>query len=139
MTCDVPRILRFIGTGGVCFSVQCAGGAVLSRSGVPWPAANATGFAASAQLNFLLSSGWTWRDRRPPRRAGLVFWRRWASYNATALMALVLNTVAFTLTYERIGALPAALAGVAFGTVLTYLLCDLAVFRGSRTLSSGSS
>lgn len=89
--------------------INAGRGTVLSRSGVPWPAANVTGFAASAQLNSLLSSGWTWRDRRPPRRAGIVFWRRWASCNATALMALVLNTVAFTLTHDRIGALYKAL------------------------------
>jgi putative flippase GtrA len=128
MTCTILRILRFVTVGSFCFSFQYACAVVLARLGAPWPIANAAGFLLSAQLNFLLSSGWTWRDR-PPGWDRAAPWRRWTSYNVTAVLALGINTAVFTASYQAIDSLPAAALGVLAGTVANYLICDRAVFR----------
>ena len=94
------------------------------------PVANAVGFAVSAQLNFLLSSKVTWRDRP------ISGWRdtggRWLAYNGTALISLGVNTAVFTLAYHKIGTAPASLLGVLIGTIVVYLTCNLLIFRGAR-------
>ena len=91
------------------------------------PLANALGFVLSAQLNFVLSSRLTWRDRRTgPAQAP---WVRLASYNGTALISLAVNTAAFSLIYRQAGDLAAAAAGVVCGMCVTYLVCDLLIFR----------
>ncbi|MBE1532984.1 GtrA family protein [Actinomadura algeriensis] len=120
----LPRILRFVSVGGLCFSLQYAFASALGGTGTPWPVANAAGFLTSAQLNFLLSSTWTWRDRTVR-----IAWPRWAAYHASVLLALSVNTVVFLLAYRRTGPLPAALLGVLAGGAANYLACDLGVFR----------
>ena len=59
------------------------------------PLANALGFAISAQLNFVLSSRLTWRDRP---WAAPALWAGLACYNGTALISLAVNTAAFSRT-----------------------------------------
>ncbi|MFC4113151.1 GtrA family protein [Nonomuraea zeae] len=126
------RILRFVTVGSFCFSFQYVCAVLLAGLGAPWPLSNAAGFLLSAQLNFLLSSGWTWRDR-PPGWARSALRRRWASYNATAVLALAINTAVFSVSYRALGALPAAALGVLTGSVANYLICDRAVFRMRRS------
>jgi putative flippase GtrA len=102
----------------------------MGHLGVYRPIANAVGFAISAQLNFLLSSRITWRDRPVSGRRGTG--ARWLAYNGTALVSLGCNTTIFTLTYRAIGTTFAAAVGVLVGTVVVYLTCNMLVFRGSR-------
>ncbi|MFD0904570.1 GtrA family protein [Actinomadura sediminis] len=124
MTRLTSRLLRYVSVGGLCFSLQYAFASALGRAGTPWPLANAAGFLTSAQLNFLLSTTWTWRDRTIR-----VAWPRWAAYHASVLLALGANTAVFLLAYRRTGPLPAALLGVLTGSTAAYLACDLGVFR----------
>lgn len=121
------RILRFGLVGASCFALQYAIMSLLARIGVTWSAANAAGFVASAQLNFLLSAAFTWGDRKilSSRR----IWPRWLSYNGTALIALAANTVVFSTALQLISPLPAAFLGVIAGTVVTYLICNFLIFR----------
>jgi putative flippase GtrA len=100
---------------------------VLARFGAGRPVANAVGFALSAQLNFLLNSRMTWRDRPAAGRRGTG--ARWLGYNVSALGSLAGNTAIFTLSYHAIGTAPAAALGVIAGTSLVYLICNLLVFR----------
>jgi putative flippase GtrA len=119
-----------------CFGFQYALLRALTAVGVPRPVGNGLGFALSAQINFVLSSVFTWRDRRrddghgyaQSRRNNSLNGSRWASYNAVAVVALVVNVVVFTSTYEPIGALLASAVGVAAGALVTYLMCDRVVF-----------
>ena len=94
------------------------------------PIANAVAFAISAQLNFLLSSRVTWRDRPASGLSGTG--ARWLAYNATALVSLGCNTAVFAATYHSIGTIAAAGLGVVTGTCVVYLTCNLLVFRGTR-------
>ena len=124
------RIAIFAAVGATCFGVQLVMLTALVHLGVNRPAANAIGFAISAQVNFLLSSKVTWRDRT------VSGWRdrgaRWVAYNGTALLSLGINTAVFTLAYHSIGTTPASAFGVLIGTVVVYLTCNLLIFRGAR-------
>jgi putative flippase GtrA len=124
------RFAVFLAVGAFCFAVQLALLTLVTRLGADKPVANAIGFALSAQLNFLLSSRLTWRDRKAAGRrdAGV----RWLAYNTTALLSLACNTVVFTLTYKDIGAWAAALLGVLAGTAIVFLTCNFVIFRMRR-------
>jgi len=50
-----------------------------------------------------------------------------------ALISLAVNTAVFTVAYHRLGNLPAAALGVLAGMCVTYLVCDLLIFRDRRT------
>ena len=130
------RKARFAMVGVACFGFQYVLLRSLTAVGVPQPIGNGLGFALSAQVNFVLSSLFTWRDRRrdnchPLRlltRDQSINWSRWVSYNAVAVVALVVNVVVFTSTYEVIGELLASAGGVASGALVTYLVCDRVIF-----------
>lgn len=124
------RQLLFVSVGGGCFLVQFGILTALAAAGVERPLANAVGFIVSAQLNFALSSLLTWNDR-PADRTRTVC-ARLASYNCAALLSLAVNTAVFTLSYHRVGSLLAAGLGVGCGMCVTYLVCDLLVFRDRR-------
>ena len=120
----------FVCVGVSCFLVQFGVLTALARAGVDRSLANTVGFAVSAQLNFALSSRLTWRDRSAENARTV--WMRLASYNGTALLSLAVDARVFTITYHRIGNLLAAGFGVACGMWVTYLVCDLFIFRDRR-------
>jgi putative flippase GtrA len=124
------RIAVFAIVGVVCFAVQLALLTFMVHLGAYRPVANAVAFTISAQLNFLLSSRVTWRDRPAASRGGTG--ARWLAYNGTALLSLGCNTAVFTLTYHSIGTALAAALGTLTGTFIVYLTCNLLVFRGTR-------
>jgi putative flippase GtrA len=119
--------VQFILVGAACFALQLGLLTLLVHLGAYRPVANAIGFATSAQLNFLLNSRMTWRDRPAAGRRGAGV--RWLGYNVSALGSLASNTAIFTLSYRAIGTVPAAAFGVIAGTGLVYLICNLLVFR----------
>jgi putative flippase GtrA len=121
------RQLLFVCVGATCFLAQVTVLTALSALGVSRPLGNAFGFVISAQLNFLLSAKLTWRDR--PGRTTRTLWARLLSYNATAAVSLAVNTAVFTVAYHQLGNLVAAALGVLCGMCVTYLVCDLLIFR----------
>ena len=124
------RFAVFAIVGFACFAVQLALLTFIAHLGASRPVANAIAFALSAQLNFLLSSRVTWRDRPAAGRSGTG--TRWLAYNGTALVSLGCNTAIFAVAYHSIGTIPAAALGVLTGTCVVYLTCNLLVFRGRR-------
>src|SRR5260370_38939027 len=100
------RILTFATIGGTCFLVQFALLSVMVRLGMYRPLANAVSFAISAQLNFLLSTRITWRDR--PSAGGRRTGARWLPYNGTAPWVVGCNTPVFGLTYHAVRQTPPA-------------------------------
>jgi putative flippase GtrA len=127
------RLLIFAAVGLTCFLIQFVLLSIMVRLGVYRPIANAVSFAISAQFNFLASTRLTWRDR--PAAGRRTAGGRWLAYNATALVSLGCNTGVFVAAYRAVGTAPAAALGVAAGTCLVYLTCNLLVFRrpeGSR-------
>jgi putative flippase GtrA len=124
------RIAVFAVVGALCFSVQLALLTLIAHAGVARPVADAIGFALSAQLNFVLSMRFTWRDRQAIGRRDIGV--RWLAYNMTALLSLAVNTAVFTVAYQAAGTIAAALLGVLAGTAVVYLTCNYIIFRTSR-------
>lgn len=131
-----PRIARFATAAALCTVLQLAVLAGLVHLGVGRVLANGLGFGVSAQLNFVLSARWTWRDRAPrgPARAGArprARTARWAMFNATAVAALAANEAAFTLLARSgVPLIAASLCGVACGAVVAFTVNNLVTFRG---------
>jgi putative flippase GtrA len=103
----------------------------LVRLGVAEVLANGIGFAVSAQVNFALSAGVTWRDRRPTGDRRRRAWTaRWAAFNAVALVALAVNELVFTMgTHAGAPLLAASAVGIAAGAALTFTLNHFVTFR----------
>jgi putative flippase GtrA len=125
------RIAVFAAVGAFCFAVQLILLTLIIRAGLDRPIADAIGFALSAQLNFLLSTRFTWRDRKVAGRRDIGV--RWLAYNATALLSLACNTAVFTVAYRGVGTTAAALLGVLAGTAVVYLTCNYIIFRTQRS------
>ena len=121
------RPVTFALVGGLCFAVQYGILTGLAATGVGATFANAAGFLISAQLNFVLSAAVTWGDRRVATAGGTL--ARWASYQATAGLALAVNVAVFAITVGTLGSLAAAAAGVLVGTVVTYAVNHRLIFR----------
>lgn len=124
------RIAVFAAVGAFCFAVQLALLSLIAGAGMDRPMADVIGFALSAQLNFLLSTRFTWRDRKSAGRRDTGV--RWLAYNATALLSLAFNAAIFTVAYQAVGTTVAALFGVLTGTAVVYLTCNYIVFRARR-------
>lgn len=128
----VLRIARFAAVGLTCFAIQAGILLALRGAGTPDTLANAIGFLASAQVNFLLSAHFTWSDRRLPSAEPRPVALRWASFQATVAIALACNTGVFALASRFTGPVVAAAAGVGVGALLTFLVGHHLVFRKRR-------
>ena len=109
--------------------MQLLGLALLVRLGVEGHVANALAFLLSAQINFALSSAFTWRDRRTGTAERLGVARRLVGYNALALGALAINQAVFALTSPLGHYLTASALGILAGMVLTYAVSGRVTFR----------
>lgn len=118
---------RFAAVGVVCFGVQTAVLVPLERAGMAAAVANATGFWLSAQLNFVLSSLFTWRDR--PARGARQVAARWWQYQGTAYLSLAVNSLVFVVAEPAVGQLSASAIGVLIGAGFTYAVSKFLIFR----------
>ncbi len=136
------RAARFIAVAGFCSGLQLVLLAILVRFGVGRLMANGTGFALSAQVNFLLSSFQTWGDRpvRVPRHASharrrlalLNAWSaRWAAFTVVAAGALTINELVFAeIDRPGLWLLIASCAGILAGAIATFTVNNTITFRG---------
>lgn len=119
------RPLRFALTGGLAGLVQLGLLAALADHGWrPW-IANLAAFLLAAQLNFALSTLYTWRDRRGTD----VLWRRWLLFHGSISGMAVLNIAVYTVARTVLPYLLASAAGIAVAAVGNFLLGDRLVFR----------
>jgi putative flippase GtrA len=123
------RTLRFAVTGGLAGITQLALLEGLSRAGWDSLVANATAFLLAAQLNFFMSSLFTWRDRLAGQRIA----RRWLAFHAAIAGMALVNMVVFAITRTFMPPLAASVAGILAGAVGNFLIGDRLVFvrRGS--------
>jgi putative flippase GtrA len=129
----IKRLARFSIVGATCFAIQAGILLALREAGVPDTAANAAGFLASAQVNFLLSSAFTWADRRLPEPGARPVAARWASFQVTVAISLACNTGVFAIVSRFAPPVAAAAVAVCAGALLTYLASDHLVFRRKAT------
>ena len=129
--------MRFSVVGALCTAVHFA----LFRqllTFVPATLANVSAFAATTQVNFAASYRWTWAARLVARDSPRTALARLLTFNATALVALGANSLAFLAVYPASGHRPhvaAAVATVASACV-SYLLSSRLTFVPRRPRSS---
>jgi putative flippase GtrA len=127
------RLARFAIVGLTCFAIQAAILTALHELGIPLTLSNAIGFIASAQINFLLSTWFTWSDRRVPFSDVKTTATRWASFQTTAGIALCFNTAVFAIAARLLDPVVAAAVGVAAGAALTFAVNHFLIFRHTST------
>ena len=121
------RPLRFAGTGGVAAAIQLALLAGMIHHGWEAMPTNAVAFLAAAQVNFLLSLTFTWRDRWTPGSLA----RRWFLFHASIAAMALLNMATFTVASTFVPPLAASALGILAGAAGNYLAGDRIVFRGA--------
>lgn len=124
-----PRLLRFAGSGLAAGLVQLGLLALLLRAGWPDLAANVVAFVLGAQINFTLSSLFTWRDRRD----GRPLWRHWLVYHGAILSMALLNMAVFALSRTLLPALAASATGIAAAACGNFIMGDRLVFRAPHS------
>jgi putative flippase GtrA len=121
------RQLKFLAVGAACFVLQMATLVALLHLGVTDSVANATSFLISAETKFVLSSRLVWND---PSSTGMT-WRGFTWFNFATLAIFFVDQFVFVTTDRVLTPVPAAILGVAVGTIVSYLVCDRVIFRSS--------
>lgn len=129
-------IVRFGTVGVVSTSLQLVLLFLLTMCHWPGLIANATGFVAGAQVSFVLSTVFIWRDRHDEKGRRLS-WKRWFAFNCTALSALCVGSVVFTLVdfLTSWSVMFVSLWSVAASTSVTFLSNNLLTYRRKRRLT----
>src|ERR671930_2022054 len=125
LSSPVARPLRFALTGGLAGLLQLGLLALLVGRGWPAVPANALAFLLAAQVNFAVSSLFTWRDRRRT----IPLWRRWLAFHGAIATTALVNQGVFLAVRTVLPALAASAAGIAVAAVGNYLLGDRLGFR----------
>ena len=90
--------------------------------------ANGIAFGISAQVNFLLSAVFTFRDRGMIWSLRVVY-THWLPFNSIALFALVANELAFAICRQlSLGYVLASLAGTCAGACISFTINNKATF-----------
>jgi len=125
----LARPLRFAVTGGFAALIQLALLTLLTHAGWAPLSANALAFLLAAQVNFIMSSRFTWRDRRESRP----HWQRWAWFHISISGMAVLNMGVFAIAVHIVPTLVASALGIGFAALGNFFLGDRIVFRAHRT------
>lgn len=129
---DPGRLFRFCLTGGLSALVQLAVLRLLTAD--HWEAliSNGIGMALAAQVNFTLSSAFTWRDRW--MRAGLH--RRWSMYQLAILVSALVNMLVFVVARLFVAQMIAAMLGIAVAAALNFAAGDRIIFRLKQAVAA---
>lgn len=122
-------MLRFAIVGSTCGLIQLGLLHVLVGAQVQENLANLAAFGMSAQVNFILSQFFTWRDRWSPRLGLPAFISRLCLFNGSVATTGVVNQAVFGLANLIMWYLPAAALGIGVAAVTNFLLSDRIVFR----------
>jgi len=123
---DAARPLRFALTGGIAGITQIALLALLTRHGWPGLPANGVAFLLAAQVNFALSSTFTWRDRVNGR--GLS--HRWRAFHGAIAGMAVVNMLVFAASRTVVPTFVASLLGIGVAAIGNFVVGNRLVFRG---------
>ena len=125
------RPLRFICTGGLAGVIQLGLLDLMIKYGWETALANIVAFLLAAQVNFVLSFFFTWRDRQPVADTvtRYVFWSRWLRFHSSILLTALLNQGVFLLTRAFIPALLASALGICVASLVNFFTMNTLVFR----------
>ena len=134
----IARLARFALTGGLAGLCQLSLLTALTGRGWPPDLANVTAFLVAAQLNFLLSSIFTWCDRLATRVSGGALRRRWLAFHGAIASMAVVNMVVYSTARHVMPVLIASALGIAAAALGNFVLGDCLVFR-PRSLAMSAS
>jgi putative flippase GtrA len=126
------RPLRAVATGTLSAIVQLLILDALSDRQLSPLVADAVAIPLAAQVNFVLSSVFTWYDRPARGRTRHSILERWVAYQGSTLAAGMLNLLLFAAIHGVIFPAAAALVANAGAAAGSYLLNDHLVFRVRR-------
>jgi putative flippase GtrA len=125
----VPQVVRFLFVGGFCALLQVAILFLLVNGlGLQHNLSNILAIVAATQVNFVLSSVITWRDRLPSRYSRSILLRRWSSYNGMAVTTLLVNGAVFAIADRFLHYLAAGALGILAAAALNYTASRHLVF-----------
>ena len=130
------RPARFALTGGVAGLSQLALLALFTGRGWVPGTANVVAFLLAAQLNFLLSSTFTWRDRASGAGRGRDHWRRWLAYHGAIGGMAALNMLVYSMARHVAPVLAASALGIVAAAVGNFVVGDRLVFRARGGLAA---
>jgi putative flippase GtrA len=119
------RALRFAMIGGLAGLTQIGLLQLFTDQGMDALLANAIAFIMAAQLNFVLSSVFTWADRRPAH----AMWRRWSAFHGSIASMAVVNMIVFALARTVMPDLAASATGIGAAAMGNFFIGDRLVFR----------
>lgn len=125
---DSPEA-RFTAVGSTCAALQLCCLIALSRLPITAFAANALALILVAQINFILSHHYTWRNRRP----GSSLARRWLLFAGNLCLTGSMNVAIFSVSQHVLGDVAAAIAGMGSAAVLNFVISDRHVFTLRQT------
>jgi putative flippase GtrA len=125
---SIPRPVRFVAVGGASSLLQFVFLVALVTVGFPQDPANAVAFLISTQVNFMLSSAITWRDRSAHGLPSRTVARRLLSFNGMAVTTLVINETIFALALLRLPYLAAGALGILVAAPISYLVSHRLIF-----------
>jgi putative flippase GtrA len=129
-----PRLVRFACTGLLAGAIQLALLHLWTARGWDALVANPVAFLVSAQLNFLLSVTFIWRNRRDAPRRVETLRRRWIAFHCSILSTALLNQAVFGMAQVALPSLLAAALGIAAGALVNFLVQDRFVFATRRQI-----
>ncbi len=123
------RLLRFACVGGTAALLQLAMLHILTANEWNPILADGIAFLLAAQVNFLLSSTFTWGDRTAPHGTDASVLRRWITFHGSITSTALLNLAVFTLAHPYMPTLLASACGIAAAACVNYITFDRVVFR----------
>lgn len=122
------RPVRFICTGGFAGLIQLMLLHLWTHQGWNPVLANLAAFSLAAQVNFLLSSLFTWRDRRQvsAQRTLLLCW---LTFHSTIVGTASLNQMTFLLARLFLPDLGASALGIGLAALINFVLLNRLVFH----------
>lgn len=122
------RLVRFALTGGLASLFQLTLLTLLLDRGFDSLVANGTAFLIAAQLNFVMSSLFTWRDRV----AVQPLWGRWLLFHGSIASMALVNMAVFAATRPFFPTLVASASGIAVAAIGNFILGSTFVFTEAR-------
>lgn len=121
------RPVRFISTGAAAAVFQLGLLALLTRSGWNDILANSVAFLLAAQVNFLLSSLFTWHDRQTG--SARLSWRRWIAFHGATAGSALCNMGVFLLARMLLPVIIASAVSNVVTGFINFAVGDRLLFR----------
>lgn len=123
-----PRLARFACTGIFAGLIQLALLHLWIAHGWNALVANPIAFFVSAQVNFVLSALFIWRDRCDESRRTETLLRQWVAFHGSILGTALLNQAVFAVAQLALPPLIASGLGIAAGALVNFVVQDRYVF-----------